>query len=271
MFSASRLDPRVSPPNLRRAVLLALLSLHGVCITACGSKDSISTTPVSVGVEISHVFGAKPFALHSDYTGDAGQALRVTRLNYYLGQFRLHHENGRWFSTQSDPASPGDYRLIDAAHTETQTFAALQVPPGSYKALEFLLGVDAARNSGGAQTGALDPAAGMFWTWKSGYIFFALEGRSPASGASNHELTYHVGGDAGLARTLLLPLDAEPLTVEAESQPVIHLQADLGRFFRGLPLESLHTVMMPKGADVLADGYAGMFKVDHVHRTADPS
>jgi hypothetical protein len=35
-------------------------------------------------------------------------------------------------------------------------------------AIKFLLGVDSLKNVSGIQTGALDPAKGMFWTWNTG-------------------------------------------------------------------------------------------------------
>jgi hypothetical protein len=47
--------------------------------------------------------------------------------------------------------------------------------------IRFLLGVDSARNVSGIQTGALDPARGMFWTWNSGYVMAKIEGSSPSA------------------------------------------------------------------------------------------
>ena len=37
----------------------------------------------------------------------------------------------------------------------------------------------------------------MFWTWNSGYIFFKLEGSSPASTADRQRIEHHIGGYAG--------------------------------------------------------------------------
>ena len=53
------------------------------------------------------------------------------------------------------------------------------MPAGNYNSLSFLLGVDSMHNVSGAQTGALDPANDMFWTWNSGYVMAKMEGASP--------------------------------------------------------------------------------------------
>ena len=37
------------------------------------------------------------------------------------------------------------------------------------------LGVDSLRNVTGVQTGALDPAMDMYWTWNTGYVMAKLE------------------------------------------------------------------------------------------------
>lgn len=250
-------------PRARAALRLLATGLIATCLAACQASADRDAMPVPVSIQVEHTVRGAPLVLGREFEGPGPAPLRVTRLSYYVGQFRLQRDDGQWFTSASTAAdAPGDYQLVDASKTASQSFEALRVPPGRYKTLEFLLGVDATRNSSGAQTGALDPAGGMFWTWKSGYIFFALEGESSASGADDHALTFHIGGDAGLARTLVLPLAAGGLVVEAGKTPVLRLHADVARFFEGLPLATTHTVMSPKGADGLADRYAGLFSVD---------
>ncbi|WP_316930094.1 MbnP family protein, partial [Hymenobacter sp. IS2118] len=47
----------------------------------------------------------------------------------------------------------------------SQLLALKDIPVGDYQSVSFTVGVDSARNVAGAQTGALDPNNGMFWTW----------------------------------------------------------------------------------------------------------
>jgi hypothetical protein len=60
--------------------------------------------------------------------------------------------------------------------------------------MEFMIGVDSARNNSGAQTGALDPTNGMFWSWSTGYIMAKFEGTSAQSPAAANALKFHIGG-----------------------------------------------------------------------------
>ena len=50
------------------------------------------------------------------------------------------------------------------------------IPNGEYTKVNYTIGVDAARNTEGAQDGALDLVNGMFWSWNTGYIFMKMEG-----------------------------------------------------------------------------------------------
>ena len=68
-----------------------------------------------------------------------------------------------------------DYFLVNFANAGS-TRISLKTIPASFNRIAFTIGVDSIRNVSGAQTGALDPANGMFWTWNSGYIMAKLEG-----------------------------------------------------------------------------------------------
>lgn len=237
----------------------ALLVLFGL-LAACNAASTPAQVPVSI--EVDHRFGAAPLVLGRDYGLDPRTpTVNISRLSYYLGRFRLKARDGRWIESASDAEPGGGYVIVDPARPQTLRFEALRVPPGDYTALEFLVGVDADHNHAGAQTGALDPEHGLFWTWKTGYIFFALEGHSPASAASGGALTFHVGGDARLARSLVLPL-SPALRVDGSTPANLSLRADIAEFFRDLPLEQMHTVMSAEASAPLADRYAMLFDVE---------
>lgn len=86
-----------------------------------------------------------------------------------------------------------DHFLIDAADSRSVEIS-LKAGARKYNRIAFIIGVDSARNVSGAQTGALDPTKGMFWTWNSGYIMAKMEGSSPLSTAPNNLVEYHIGG-----------------------------------------------------------------------------
>jgi hypothetical protein len=172
------------------SLVLLVLGLQG-CKGRGGDGETLH-------VEISHLVGQQPLQLADvEYTLADGEQLRVDRLRYYLSNFRLRRHDGTWSAAARSDADARGYFLVDAAQPASRTFAVAGFAPGEYEGIEFVVGVDAARNHAGVQSGALDPAQGMFWTWNTGYIFFKLEGRSPQSTASGQQVAYHVGGERG--------------------------------------------------------------------------
>lgn len=239
---------------------LLLLALAG-----CGGRSP----PGELRIEISHLAGGAPLALgDATYRTAAGDRFSVTALRYYLSNFRLHRPDGGWYALPRDDASDAGYFLVDEADARSRTFALEPVADGDYDGIEFLVGVDEARDHAGAQKGALDPARGMFWTWKSGYIFFLLEGRSPQSPEADQGLKFHVGGgEPSTARRLYLPLPAIA-KVAPQLAPEVHLHADLAELFGGaapIRFAALHAAMGGPEATRLADRLPGVFRVDHVH------
>ena len=62
-----------------------------------------------------------------------------------------------------------DYHLVNQAIDSSLSFT-ISLAANKYDSVGFLLGVDSAGNTSGAQTGALDPLNDMFWTWNTGYV-----------------------------------------------------------------------------------------------------
>lgn len=252
--------------------LVALRRLAAACavllpLAGCGHGGTAPGLPLRL--EISHVVNGQPLQLGAGYATAAGDAYSVERLRYYLSNFRLRRADSTWFVNPQSADSSRGYFLVDEADAVSKQLQIGPVPPGSYGGFEFLVGVDALRNGAGAQTGTLDPARGMFWTWNTGYIFFLFEGHSPQSADAAHALTYHVGGgSAAPARSVFLPLQPA-VTVDADNSAEIHLYVDLARLFDGahtLRFAALSSAMDPQSAALVADNSAGLFRVDHVHR-----
>lgn len=249
--------------GLSSAVLAAAL------VTGVAGCNTEKGSPVRI--EISHVVGSAPLQLGgSVYATAGGDSFSVSRLRYYLSNFRLKRKDGSWFVPAADPKSSQGYYLIDEADGASKAFEIVGVPAGEYVGIEFLVGIDTARNTAGVQSGTLDPAHGLFWTWKTGYIFFQLEGSSPQSKLERQGLSFHIGGsdEPSLARTVFLPLAPKPARVESRLLPIIHLHADLAGVFHGvheISLAETSTAMDSPSGRPFADNIAGIFRVDHLH------
>lgn len=193
------------------------------------------------------------------YTNASGEPFKVNKFKFYISQIELANKNGK--ITKEDTS----YHLIDLFDTASHIFT-INVERGSYDSIRFIIGVDSTHNVSGAQTGALDPTNGMFWTWNTGYIFAKLEGVSPVSTAPNQKITYHIGGfksGENAIRNVSLPG-----TIEIETTSIIELSTDIAYWFDGIEsirITNSPSIMKPGPiAITFANNYARMFRLDKI-------
>ena len=143
----------------------------------------------SVSISFNNMAGDEHLILNNaHYLNANGDSFTVSKFKYYISNIILKKSDGSSYVAQEC------YHLIDSNKGNKYTLVLDSVPTGYYNAMTFVLGVDSARNTSGAQTGALDPSYGMFWSWNQGYIFLMMEGNSPNSTAFNNTLIFHLGG-----------------------------------------------------------------------------
>ncbi len=181
----------------------------------------------------------------------------VRRFKYYISDIQLQDDHQQWHKIANESF------LIDAEDSASQ-FIALNHSLKNIKGIKFLLGVDSIKNVSGVQTGTLDPARGMFWTWNSGYIVAKLEGRSTVSKALGRYMTYDVGGfkhNENASRWIVLPF----MSTKNKPSQTINIKADVLAWFNGKNkiLIAENAVCHEPGqlAMKLADNYANMFSV----------
>lgn len=249
--------------------ILPLLLLV-VVIGACKKKPDPLTPEVPVTkntngelrISISHMAGNQALQAGKGwYKTENGDSLQIDRLLYFLSNFKLVKADGSMY------IEPESYYLVQHKNDTDFTIVIEDVPPGQYSKLVFLLGVDSARNTSGAQTGALDPNSGMFWDWNTGYIMARLEGKSPQS-ANHGSVIYHLGGYKGFYSVLReISLDAA-MKIEVEKPVNMHIKADALEWFKTPNKIDIAktSVMMSAGANAakLADNCTDMFKIDHI-------
>jgi hypothetical protein len=192
-----------------------------------------------------------------------GDPIIINVFKYYLSNFSVVYDNN------SEAKLADTYFLIDEASATSKSIS-LTIPAGNVKALRYWIGVDSARNVSGVQTGALDPANAMFWTWNSGYIFAKMEGRSFVSPAPLQAVTYHIGGfrtGQNALRQVSIPF-ATPLPITAGSNYTIVLRADAMKWFSGssnISIAAEPTTMEPGTLALkIANNYAQMFSLKEV-------
>jgi hypothetical protein len=238
----------------RWLIIVGLFLTAGMaCISTAFAQDDAPNLVIHVNFKAN----GRPLILNdSSYTNVFGEKYSISRLKFYMSHISLKNESG--ISASEDIA------LVDAS---TNQVVNLNLAPGQYDQLQFLLGVDSALNCSGAQSGALDPLNGMFWTWNTGYIFFKMEGYSPASTADQQRIEQHIGGyrsPYNAARNILLTLP-QKLLLEKKVEKHIYVELNLDKFFNAVNPWKLSdkSMLMSPGPEAMkaADNFLGMFSV----------
>ncbi len=200
------------------------------------------------------------------YTNASSEDFNISTFKYYVSNIELTDSKGSIYKV------PENYFLIDQSEESSLKPMIEGIPAGDYTKISFTIGVDSARNFAGAQTDALDPLNGMFWTWNSGYIFVKLEGSSPASVATNNKLAFHIGGASATTNAIRkTSIDLAPYTlrIRTDKVPEVHIKVNVAKMFTGkqdISFATYNTMHGGANALLIANNYAeGMFSLDHIH------
>jgi len=210
-----------------------------------------------------NVVGMAPLELGraTPYQTANGDQFTVTTFRYYISNIKLTKADGTEF------AQPESYYLIDEEIPSSKTFTIPNIPTGTYTKLTFTIGVDEARNTAGAQTGAL-AISDMFWSWSTGYIYTKLEGRSPQS--PNGAIIFHIGGFITPNNTIrtVSPAMSNAIQVRDARTQQVRVKANILNMFTGpntIRFATTNNVMGGAPAVLVANNQAaGMFTIDKI-------
>ena len=258
--------------------LFSITIVLSLFVASC-KKDSVqvynSNAKSSLSIEFDNVVGSADLELNnSTYTNSSNEQFTITMFKYFISNIVLTNTDGSKYIVPQDSS----YFLIDESDPASLS-PTVNVPEGEYAAIDFVLGVDSLRNTKdiSQRTGVLDPtgaASGMYWSWNSGYIFFKMEGVSPASLEVDNAFQYHIGLFGGYATPTLNNLKNISINlmsrgvakVKTGESPNIHVLVDALKMFNGQTNISIatHPVVMgsPFSAQV-ANNYENMFEHDH--------
>lgn len=179
--------------------LLFAVFLFGIILSSC-EDEKVVPTPQEVkgnlNVNFTHSYNGQPFQLETELVNTLNDTIKFSNLLYYISNVSVQNSAGTWTNFSN-------YNLVDFKFESSQKLVLPNLPAGNYTKLKFLVGVDNAANSTGAQEGDLNPSNGMFWSWATGYIFIRLQGKYNG----NKPLTIDLGGDENLV-TIEFPIDA---------------------------------------------------------------
>lgn len=245
---------------------------------SCKKDKALAYDPAikaPLSIEFDNIAGNSNLQLNTGvYSNASGQNFSVTKLKYYISNIQLTNTTGQVFTVPQNES----YFLIDEA-APASLKPTINVPEGEYTHLSFVLGIDSLRNTMDVsqRTGVLDvstAAADMYWSWNSGYIFFKLDGTSPAITSMGGIFQFHVGGFGGYStptinnlRNFSIDLTARGIPrVITGRKPNIHLLADVMKAITGSTNIDFSTTSMihsPAAAVSIRNNYFNMFTHDH--------
>lgn len=242
---------------------VALLSLLASCQKEL-KFDAVAEKDHNLVIDFNAIVDTSELVYGEEYRNFFDEAYKVTAFKFYLHSIQMiNTDSGKVFELPKDK-----YYLVDFADSAS-TKIKIGVQPFKYNRIAFTLGVDSARNVSGAQTDALDPGKGMFWTWNTGYIMAKLEGNSPAASTPNNAFEYHIGGfKTGEAVsqkvTLLFPFTTEIDLKPGKTTDMV-ISANVNAWFynpHDIMISAIPTCMTPGSLAVqIAENYRKMFTV----------
>jgi len=173
----------------------------------------------SIQLNINHMLGDANFALNTGAKNNINDDFEVTRLQYYISEISIVHDNGQ--ETSIDDL----WILVDVSATTQVDLGSYDV--NSVEMVKLHIGVNEEQNH-------LDPSTyppshplalsspSMHWGWTAGYRFVAIEGY----GSSMYDQLFqlHALGDRNYFTTEI------PVTTEASNNEVVLiLDADYTR------------------------------------------
>lgn len=230
----------------------------------------------TITLHFDNVAGDKDLVLNSGkYINAAGEEFNVNILQYFISNVQLTTADEKIIIVPQDSS----YFFVQEDDSLSQQ-CTIHVPPGHYKSVSFVAGVDSLRSGSkiDKRKGVLDPSAtNMYWGWNSGYIFLKMEGISmaaPEDAIGLKKYRYHIGGFGGYnspainnIKNVQLDLPGEGFEVKENSKASIFIKADVLKIFGGassLSIAEHYSIMFDTFSTVVADNYASMFSVASV-------
>jgi hypothetical protein len=266
-----------------------LFAVISILATSCKKEDHADHTsdidPNRSGyirIEFDNKVGDLGLVLDSPfYTNSFGQNYAISKFDYFISNIVFVNADGSKYVVPQDSS----YFLIKESNSNSWE-VKLKVPEGNYVGLNFMIGIDSLRNTKpiSERQGVLDisgEAASMYWTWNSGYIFLKMEGTYDDPNDSvftRSPLTYHIGGYGGYTSPTINNIKNVSLAFGSESAQVraaygddgvmVHLNVDASKVIDGSTKIDFNThsfVMFTPYSVNIANNYASMFSIDHIH------
>lgn len=134
--------------------------------------------------------------------------------------------------------------LIDLSQERTNSINLTVNEDVEFNRINFQLGIDSSTHMEGVKGDDLDPTNGMYWTWKSGYINFKMEGFSLNCPARNNYFQFHIGGYQYPFNT------TKEIDLSIKKDSDLNIVLDIESIFKGINLTETYEIMSPSQSSV---------------------
>lgn len=241
-------------------------------------KDDVQLSPTGqIILDFDPKFGDQAFDFDVDFTLNNGENIRFSEFKYFISNIEFVKDDVVTYRVPTDET----YFLINNKKVDSRKLLLSDIPVDEYTEIRFIVGVDSLMNTKDIsdRPSALDVAGtaeGMYWSWNSGYIFMIVEGSHQLADSSTQALKYHVGGFGGYNTPTInniKPVSVNranfaPIPVRNDKVSDVHIMVDLKKMFEQptpFSVKEHHTVMLSEFSKTVANNYATMFRLDHVH------
>lgn len=196
-------------------IVLALTVSLGSC------KKTPPEAMVTLKAEVAHrVQGTELVPDSMAYQNAAGNDISVTRLQYYLSDFELKHEDGRTIRAEG-------IHYVDMRKPETFAINLGDVPEGNYTALSVYIGIPPAKNISYSLPPTTDNM-NMAWpeNMGGGYHFLKLEGHFIDTTSLPKGYALHLGENG-----YVVHITWQRNFTLSGSQKVLKLEMDVAEWF----------------------------------------
>ena len=171
-------------------------SLYLILLSLFFSFNSFSQKEVFL--HLHHLLGEAAFQMDSVSHNDMGNAFTLQRLEYYISEIRLIHDNGNIIEIDKY------YILANGSIDSSYSLGIYDIE--NLEAIHFSVGVDeTANHSDPSSYDASHPLSpkfpSMHWGWAAGYRFVALEGKTGDNFLLDFQV--HALGDQNYFETII--------------------------------------------------------------------
>jgi hypothetical protein len=209
------------------------------------------------------------------------QNFNIQTLGYYISRVELTGPNGEFYSDEVSTGATSEevkgFYQVTESNASSKAIALENVPLGTYNKITFTIGVEADYVQDGATAGVLDPSnGGWLWNWDSGYIFYKLEGTSPASTRADNTFKFHIGGWKEMTGNTSLVNNVKRITLDFPSSTEVttssneqaHIVMNLLEILDGhhaIDFSATNLVMSPAAGADFAHSLTDAFMVHGIH------